>query len=302
MANPICELFGIDHPILLGGMLHVGRPRLAASVSEAGGLGILGAGHLKPHQLIAEVQKIRQLTAKPFGVNIPLRIPQHEALIEAALEASVKIFSTSGGTPAEHTARLNKAGAKTIHVVATVRQAVNAQATGVDAVVAEGCESGGILGKDPVTTMALVPQVVDAVSIPVIAAGGIADGRGMAAAFALGAQAVQMGTRFLACEECELPSDYKQALLIAGDTGTWVFRNPSGVGLRSLKTELLQQVLQANAGAVEPLSEDLRKTHHGRAAGQGVGLIREILPAAVIIRGMLGQARQTAVDLTHQLG
>lgn len=305
--NPVCELFGIEHPILLGGMLYAGRARLAAAVSEAGGLGILGAGRMKPEDMVEEIARVRALTAKPFGVNIPLRAPEPEVLISAALNASVKVFATSGGSPKKYIDQIKKAGAVLMQVVASVRQAASAQAAGVDAIVAEGGESGGIVSRDLVSTLALVPQVVDAVTVPVIAAGGIADGRGMAAAFVLGARGIQMGTRFLASEECDIAEDYKQALLMAGDTDTRVFQNASGLGRRSLKKELLQNAVQMVAGSNAgpggrgelPLAED--NTHHGRAAGQGAGMIRDILPVKEIIRSMLIQAGQTAARVAEAL-
>ncbi|RJQ75235.1 MAG: enoyl-[acyl-carrier-protein] reductase FabK [Desulfobacteraceae bacterium] len=302
MTNTVCKLLQIEFPILLGGMLYAGRARLAAAVSEAGGLGVLGAGSMKPDELAEEVAIVRKLTAKPFGVNIPLRAPQPEVLIDAALAGAVQVFATSGGSPSKYTDRIKKAGAKIIHVVATVRQAINAQAAGVDAVVAEGCESGGILSKDLVTTLALVPQVVDAVQVPVIAAGGIADGRGMAAAFALGARAIQMGTRFLASAECAIAADYKQALLMAADTDTRVFTNASGVGMRSLKKELLQCAGEAIAlgNAVGAAPAD--RTNHGRAAGQSSGLIHDILPAGEIIQRILSQAKAAAAGLVQHFG
>ena len=306
--NPVCELFGIEHPILLGGMLFAGRARLAAAVSEAGGLGILGAGRMKPEHMVAEIAAVRALTEKPFGVNIPLRGPEPEALISAALRASVKVFATSGGSPKKFIDQIKSDGATIMQVVASVRQAVSAQAAGVDAIVAEGGESGGIVSRDLVSTLTLVPQVVDAVRVPVIAAGGIADGRGMAASFALGAQGIQMGTRFLACDECDIAADYKEALLMAGDTDTWVFRNASGVGRRTLKKELLECAAQmvaekstkGDSTIVAPEREDT--THHGRAAGQGAGLVHAFLPAKEIIASILYQAGQVARKVNEEIG
>lgn len=307
MINPICDLLGIQYPILLGGMLYAGRARLVAAVSEAGAIGILGAGRMAAGELHRELALIRETTDKPFGINIPLRAPHPEILIAAALDASVQIFATSGGSPAGFTDRLKKAGATVIHVVATVRQALHAQTAGVDAVVAEGCDSGGVLGKERVTTLTLVPQVVDAVHLPVIAAGGIADGRGMAAAFALGAVGIQMGTRFLACEECDIAPDYRQAVVMAGDTDTMVVEHASGVALRTLKKNLLQQ---AAAAVSNRESESARGTEtfprmdlpgHGRSAGQSAGLIHEVLPAREIIRRIMVQAGEVAALQARRL-
>ena len=306
--NPICELFGIEHPILLGGMLYAGRARLAAAVSAAGGLGILGAGRMKPDHMVAEIARVRELTQKPFGVNIPLRAPEPEALINEALRASVKVFATSGGSPKKYIDQIKNEGATIMQVVASVRQAVSAQAAGVDAIVAEGGESGGIVSRDLVSTLTLVPQVVDAVSVPVIAAGGIVDGRGMAAALALGARGIQMGTRFLACDECDIAADYKEALLMAGDTDTWVFRNASGVGRRTLKKELLECAAQmvkekgAEGALMAWTPEREEATHHGRAAGQGAGLVHAVLPAKEIIVSILSEAGRVAKKVNEQLG
>jgi len=310
LNNPLCKLFGMRYPIILGGMLYAGKARLAASVSKAGGLGILGAGRMRPDYLVAEIEKTAALTDQPFGVNIPLRGPDPGLLIDASLGASVKIFVTSGGSPAEHVDRIKATGAKIIQVVASVRQALSAQAVGVDAVVAEGCESGGIASRDLLSTLVLVPQVVDSVQIPVIAAGGIADGRGMAAAFALGALGIQMGTRFLSCAECEIPANYKQAVVMARDTDTWVFRNASGVGCRILKKKLVQQACESQDNGSKtiineaPMKNATDSNVHADAssypaysAGQSAGLIREVLPASEIIQRILTQADSIAESL-----
>jgi enoyl-[acyl-carrier protein] reductase II len=298
MGNPVCDLLGIRWPILLGGMLHWGRARLAAAVSEAGGLGVLGAGGMQPEALLREIGLVRALTRQPFGVNIPLRAGKAESLIEAALAAAVEVFALSGGSPALYTGYLKQRGATVIGVTASVQQAVKAWQAGVDAIVAEGWESGGILGVDRVTTLALVPQVVDAVGVPVIAAGGIADGRGMAAALALGAAGIQMGTRFLAAVECGIPADYKAALVLAGDSDTAALENASGVALRTLKKALLEKALAASSGA----GGDGETVPHGRAAGQSAGLIHEILPAGEIIRRIVQQAAEAAAALPGIVG
>lgn len=298
MGNPVCELLGIRWPILLGGMLHWGRARLVAAVSEAGGLGILGAGRMRPEALVREIEQVRSLTGRPFGINIPLRAGKVDSLIDAALQAGGRVFATSGGSPALYAGYLKQRGAIVIHVTASVKQAVKAWQAGVDAIVAEGWESGGMLGADRVTTLALVPQVVDAVDVPVIAAGGIADGRGMAAAFALGAAGIQMGTRFLAAAECEIPADYKTAILLAGDTDTAAVENASGVALRTLKKALLEKALAASPDA----GGDGETIPHGRSAGQGAGLIHEILPAGEILRRIVHQAAETAAILPVSFG
>lgn len=303
MVNPICELLQIEYPILLGGMLNAGRARLVVAVSEAGGLGVLGAGRMNADDLRQELDHIKAYTDKPFGINIPLRSPEPEVLIRVGLDAGVVVFTTSGGNPALFTRQIQSSGAKVIHVAATVKQALKAQQAGVDAVVAEGCDSGGLLGRDRVGTMALVPQVVDAVNIPVIAAGGIVDGRGMAAAFALGAAAIQMGTRFLACEECDIASDYKQAVLLAKDTDTQVVVNESGVARRAMKKELLQEAIGvvSRIGRQPEERFDFRPPGQGRSAGQGAGLIHEVLPAREIIISIMTDARRIAGELPVHL-
>jgi enoyl-[acyl-carrier protein] reductase II len=281
-------------------MLRIGRARLAAAVSEAGGLGVLTAGHLTPEALHREIEMLRRLTLKPFGVNLPLRTPEPTLLIKATLNASVKVLVTSGGNPAKYTELIKKNGAVLIQVVASVRQALNAQSAGADAVVAEGWESGGILSRDPVTTLALVPQVVDSVDVPVIAAGGIADGRGMAAAFALGACGIQMGTRFLASSECDIPENYKQTLIIAGDTDTTVLTNAAGIGVRILKKELLQRV--AHTSFPEEGVDGRIKIGNARSAGQSAGLIRGIEPVGAIIQTILSEAEEAARIANRSLG
>lgn len=312
MTNPLCRMLGIQYPILLGGMLLAGRAPLVTAVSEGGGLGILGAGRMRPKVLEAEIAEIRAHTQNPFGVNLPLRSPKAEILAQVITEMKVPVVTTSAGSPDLYTSFLKDRGVTVLQVSSTVKQALKAQKAGVDAVVAEGFEAGGFMGKDHVTTMALIPQVVDALDIPVIAAGGIADGRGLAAALCLGAAGIQVGTRFLAATECSIPAPYKKALLMASDTDTQVVGNPSGGAHRTLKKELMQAAtvaLQQTPMASNEAAEwaqalaSLQGSHttSGGSAGQGAGLIREIRPASEIIERIMAQASQTARGLTELL-
>lgn len=310
MGNVLCDMMGIKFPILLGGMLFVGRARLVSAVSEAGGLGILGAGAMGPETLRNEIRQIRSLTDQPFGINIPLRSPLAEVLVQLAIQESVRVVSTSAGDPSRFTGLLKERGIIVVHVVPTVAHALHAQDAGVDAIVAEGSESGGYINLEEVTTMALVPQVVDAVSLPVIAAGGIADARGLVAAFALGAVGVQMGTRFLASEESDIPNDYKRAILLAKDTDTVVVRE-KGAAHRDLKRELIERVSGSEMDTLLPVDEIMSLLEKGTlkqlpkwivsSAGQSAGLIHEILAVEKVIHLMMKVAREIMASLPGKL-
>ena len=307
MPNSFCQKLKIQYPILLGGMLQVGKARLAAAVSEAGGLGILGAGAWTGDQLRGQIEQVRNLTDKPFGVNIPVRSLRSPELVEVALDQKVPAVTTSAGNPNRYTEELQRGGIYVIHVIPTVEHARKAQEAGVDAIIAEGYESGGFVNLEEVTTLILVPQVVEAVRLPVIAAGGIGNGRGLAAALALGAVGVQVGTRFLASEESEVTPAYKKALQLARDTDTVVVRGKK-MAHRDLKDELLIRVTpnldQASSEEWVALHErervqerelreqlQERKMWPTRSAGQVAGLIHEILPAGEIITRMVREAR-----------
>jgi len=224
----VCGLLGISYPIIQGGMTWIANAELAAAVSEAGGLGTISpnAGmRIEDNielNLVQQIRLARKLTAKPFCVNIVVLIPEIVALVDVLIEEGVPVVTTSAGNPRLYTYMLKEAGIKVLHVVSSVRQAQVAEDSGVDAVIAEGFEAGGHNGFDELTTMVLVPQIVDAVDIPVIAAGGIADARGLAAAFALGAEGVQMGTRFIATIECNAHPDFKRRILESPDIGTMI--------------------------------------------------------------------------------
>jgi enoyl-[acyl-carrier protein] reductase II len=224
----VCGLLDIDYPIIQGGMTWIANAELAAAVSEAGGLGTISpnAGMRIEDDVELNLKKqirlARELTAKPFAVNIVVLIPEIVALVDVLIEEGVPVVTTSAGNPRLYTSRLKDAGVKVFHVVSSVRQAQVAEDSGVDAVIAEGFEAGGHNGFDELTTMVLIPQIADAVDIPVIAAGGIADARGLVAALALGAEGVQMGTRFIATTECNAHPDFKRRLVESLDTGTMI--------------------------------------------------------------------------------
>lgn len=314
MGNVLCEMMGIKYPIILGGMLFEGKARLAAAVSNAGGLGLLGAGAMKAEELREQIRKVRDLTDLPFGVNIPVRNPRAEALVQVMIQEKVKIVSTSAGDPFRFTRLLRQRGIIVVHVVPTVAHARRAQDADVDAIVAEGSESGGFINLAEVTTMVLVPQVVDAVKLPVIAAGGIADARGLVAALALGAVGVQMGTRFLATTECEIPDDYKKTILMAMDTDTVVVRG-KGSAHRDLKKELADKVREPKreplfsveemvaqvekGGMSESQTNQIRAT--GRCAGQIAGLIHEVIPVEQVIGSIMEEVHTLMASLPQKI-
>jgi len=230
------DLLGIDYPIMQGGMAWVATWHLASAVSEAGGLGIIGAGSAPVSWVREQIQQVRAHTSRPFGVNIPLFSPETEQVIELVIAERVPVLTTGAGNPAPYVERLKEAGVMVIPVVASVALAKRLERAGVDAVIAEGEESGGHIGN--VSTMALVPQVADAVSLPVIAAGGIADGRGLVAALALGAVGVQMGTRFVCTTECTAHPNYKESIVKAGDRSTLVTGVTIGHPVRCLRNPM----------------------------------------------------------------
>lgn len=242
MKTKITELLGVEYPIIQGGMAWVAEYHLAAAVSEAGGLGIIGAGGAPASFVREQIQKAKELTKKPFGVNVMLMNPEADEIAKVVVEEGVKVVTTGAGNPGKYMAMWKEAGIKVVPVVASVGLAKMMERAGADAVVAEGTESGGHIGS--ATTMTLVPQVVDAVSIPVIAAGGIADGRGFAAAMMLGADAVQMGTRFLVAKECTVHDNYKQKVIAAKDIDSAVTGMSNGHPVRQIRNKLTREYLQ----------------------------------------------------------
>ena len=242
MKTRVTELLGIEYPIIQGGMAWVAEHNLAAAVSEAGGLGLIGGANAPGEVVREEIRKARELTGKPFGVNVMLLSPYADEVAKVVVEEGVKVVTTGAGIPSKYMAEWKAAGIKVIPVVASVAQARLMERGGADAVVAEGMESGGHIGET--TTMALVPQVVDAVSIPVIAAGGIGDGRGIAAAFMLGAEAVQLGTRFVVSKESIVHENYKNRLIKAKDIDSTVTGTVHGHPVRCLRNKMTREYLR----------------------------------------------------------
>lgn len=309
IKTKICEMLGIEYPILQGGMAWVATAELAAAVSNAGGLGVIGAGHMPPDELRSEIRKAKALTNKPFGVNIMLMSPFVKEVMAVVIDERVPVVTTGAGNPGEYIPALKEIGCKVIPVVASVALARRLERVGVDAIIAEGMESGGHIGQ--VTTMALLPQVVDAVSIPVIAAGGIADARGIVAALALGAQGVQIGTRFVASTECTAHPNYKEAIIKAKDRSTVVTGVSTGHPVRVLENKLTKQFqeLEQRGASVE----ELERLGAGklRAAvregdidggsvmiGQIAGMIDSVKPVAAIVEEMVTNAKKVLSELS----
>lgn len=242
MKTRITELLGIECPIIQGGMAWVAEHNLAAAVSEAGGLGLIGGANAPGEAVRDEIRKAREITKKPFGVNVMLMSPHAEDVAKVVVEEGVKVVTTGAGNPEKYMKMWKEAGIKVIPVVASVAMAKRMERIGADAVVAEGMESGGHIGE--LTTMTLVPQIVDAVSIPVIAAGGIADGRGIAAAFMLGAEAVQMGTRFVVSKESIVHDNYKQRIIKASDIDSTVTGRSHGHPVRCLRNAMTREYIK----------------------------------------------------------
>ncbi|WIW71968.1 enoyl-[acyl-carrier-protein] reductase FabK [Anaerosinus gibii] len=253
--DTICDLLNIEYPIMQGGMAWIGTAELVAAVSNAGGIGIIGAGHMPPDILRNEIRKAKSFTQKPFGVNIMLMSPFVKEVMEVVIDERVPVVTTGAGNPGEYIPALKEIGSKVIPVVASVALAKRLEKIGVDAVIAEGMESGGHIGT--ITTMALVPQIVDAVNIPVIAAGGIADSRGITAAFALGAKGVQIGSRFVASKECIAHENYKNAVLKAKDRSTVVTGVSTGHPVRVIGNKLTREYLELekNGASIEALEQ-----------------------------------------------
>ncbi len=304
MKTRITELLQIEYPIIQGGMAWVAEHRLAAAVSNAGGLGIIGAASAPPEVVREEIRKCKELTDRPFGVNIMLLNPNADEVAGIVVEEGVRVVTTGAGNPAKYMDLWKRADVKVLPVVASVAMAKMMERAGADGVVAEGMESGGHIGQT--TTMALVPQVADAVSVPVVAAGGIADGRGLVAAFMLGAEAIQMGTRFVAAKESIVHENYKHQILKAKDIDSVITGASTGHPVRSLRNHMTREYLQlekenADFMELEKLTlGSLRKavidgdTVNGTLmAGQIAGLIREEKSCADIIRDIMRQAQQT---------
>ena len=303
MKTRITELLGIEYPIIQGGMAWVAEYHLAAAVSNAGGLGIIGAASAPAEVIREQIQKTKELTDKPFGVNVMLMNPNADEVAKVIVEEGVKVVTTGAGNPAKYMEMWKAAGVKVIPVVASVAMAKLMERAGADAVVAEGMESGGHIGFT--TTFALVPQVVDAVSIPVIAAGGIADGRGFAAAKMLGAEAVQMGTRFCVATEAITHDNYKERIIKAKDIDSEVTGMSHGHPVRQLRNNMTKEYLRLEKEGT-PMEEleyltlgSLRKavmegdTQNGTVmAGQIAGMVKKVQPCKEIIEEIMIEAKK----------
>lgn len=303
MKTRICDLLGIEYPIIQGGMAWVATHELAAAVSEAGGLGIIGAGGAPASWVREQIRQAKKATDRPFGVNLMLMNPEADQIAQIIAEEKVKVVTTGAGNPGKYIQMWKEAGVKVIPVVASVALAKLMERGGADAVIAEGMESGGHIGK--ATTMTLVPQVADAVEIPVVAAGGIGDGRGFAAAMMLGAEAVQMGTRFVTAKECTVHENYKQKIIKAKDIDSEVTGMANGHPIRVLRNQMTKAYLkmEKEGASLEELEKmtlgSLRKavvegdvTSGSVMAGQISGLIKKEETCKEIILDVMQGARQ----------
>ncbi len=309
----VTELLGIEYPIIQGGMAWVATHELAAAVSQAGGLGIIAAGNAPKEVIRNEIREVKKLTNKPFGVNIMLLSPFVDEVVDTVLEEGVSVVTTGAGNPGKYLERFKEKNIKVIPVVPSVALAKRMEKEGVDAVIVEGTESGGHIGE--LTTFALVPQVVDAVNIPVIAAGGIADARGFVAAFALGAEGVQMGTRFVLSTEAKVHENYKNLLLKAKDRDAIVTGRTTGHPVRVIKNKFTREFLELEKQNA-PL-EELDKFGAGKLrlavvegdveqgsvmSGQIAGLINNIKPCKEIIEGICSEAETVIKNLSKMVG
>ena len=296
MRTRVTELLGIEYPIVMGGMAWAGTAKLAAAVSEAGALGVIGSGHLDPDGLREEIRRAKEMTDKPIGVNILLLSPFADDLVKVAMEEGVSAITFGAGNPAKYIPQLKEKGIKVIPVVASESLAKLVERSGADAVIAEGMESGGHIGE--VTTIVLVNKVARTVKIPVIAAGGIADGYGMAAAFALGAEGIQMGTRFVASEESEVHPEFKRRIVKAGIRDTVVTGARLGHPARVLKTPFAKKILELETKSFEEAERALlgslrRAVKEGDVssgsfmAGQSAGLVNDIKPVKEIVKDII---------------
>ncbi|MDD7760690.1 MAG: nitronate monooxygenase [Candidatus Limisoma sp.] len=305
-SNRVTELFGIKYPVIAGGMVWCSGWRLASAVSNAGGLGLLGAGSMHPETLIEHIDKMNAATSKPWGVNVPLMYPEIDRLMDILIRKGVKIVFTSAGSPKKYTDMLHQSGITVAHVVSSSKFAKKCEEAGVDAVVAEGFEAGGHNGREETTTMALIPQVREAVSLPLIAAGGIGSGRAMLAAMALGAEGVQIGTLFAVSRESSASEAFKQLCVELGEDGTMLALKKISP-TRLIKNELYAKIAEAESRGAE--ADELRQLL-GRAAskrgifegdltngeleiGQIVSAIREVKPVAEIMDDIITDFEET---------
>jgi enoyl-[acyl-carrier protein] reductase II len=301
--TPLCELLGIEHPIVQGGMAWAATAELAAAVSNAGGLGIIGAGNQPPEVVREELRRIRDLTDRPFGANVPLFTAGVEDNLQVFIDEGVRVVTVGGGNAGPYLGPLQRAGIRVIPVVASVALARRMAHQGVDALIAEGMESGGHIGD--VATLPLVPQVVDAVDLPVIAAGGIADGRGLAAALALGAVGIQMGTRFICTTECPAHDRYKQMIVKAHDRATITTGDSFGHPVRSIRGPFVrrleelerkgiseEELVAFGAGTLRAAMVDGDVESGSVMAGQSAGLVYDVVPVKELIERIIAEAER----------
>ncbi len=310
IRTELCDLLGIQYPIIQGGMAWVATAKLVAAVSEAGGLGVVGGGNAPPDYVLAEIRGTRALTSRPFGVNIPLFSPFVPDLVQMCIDENVPVVMTGAGSPASILPPLKEAGVKVIPVVGSVALAVRLARDGVDALVAEGMESGGHIGD--VATMPLVPQVVDAVDVPVIAAGGFADGRGLVAALALGAVGIQMGTRFICTAECTVHENYKERIVRAHDRATITSGHSLGHPVRAIRNAMTTQfremekvgiteeeIIEFGTGKLRLAAMDGDVVNGSVMAGQVSGMVQDIVPVREVIERIMAEAEATLKRLNR---
>ena len=301
IRTPLCDLLGIEHPILQGGMAWAATAELAAAVSNAGGLGIVGAGNHPPEVVRQELRRVRELTDRPFGANVPVFTAGVEDRLQVFIDEGVPVVTVGGGNAGPYLEPLQRAGIRVIPVVASVALARRMARQGVDALIAEGMESGGHIGD--VATLPLVPQVVDAVDLPVIAAGGIADGRGLAAALALGAVGIQMGTRFICTTECPAHDRYKQTIVKAHDRATIVAGGSFGHPVRSIRGPFVRRLEEleregiseeefvvVGAGTLRSAMVDGDVERGSVMAGQSAGLVYDVVPVKELVERIIAEA------------
>lgn len=312
MKNKITQLFNIKYPIIQGGMIWVSGYKLAAAVSNAGGLGLIGAGSMYPEVLRAHIQKCKKATDKPFGVNVPMLYPQIDEIMDIIIEEGVKIVFTSAGNPKTWTSHLKEKGITVVHVVSSVKFALKAKNAGVDAVVCEGFEAGGHNGREETTTFTLIPMVKEQLEIPVIAAGGIGSGRGMLAAMVLGADAVQIGSRFAATEESSAHTNFKESIVAVKDGDTHLTLKELAP-VRLIKNKFFEEVQELYQK--KPSTDDLKELL-GRARakkgmfegdldngeleiGQIAGLIHDIKPAKEVLKEIITEFEKVKANVSR---
>ena len=304
IRTPLCDLVGIEYPIVQGGMAWVGTAELAAAVSNAGGLGVIGGGNAPTEEIAREIRLARELTDKPLGLNIPLAVSESaDEIVALCTEEGMKIVVIGAWRPGNHIARLKEAGITVITVIASVALAKRLVRQGADALIAEGMESGGHIGD--IATMPLVPQVVDAVDVPVVAAGGIADGRGLAAALALGAQGIQMGTRFICTTECTAHENYKRAIIKARDRSTMTTGHSLGHPIRALKNPMVHEfeelerrgiteaeLIEFGTGKLRLAAIEGDMKNGSVMAGQIAGMVHDTVPTKELIERIVAEAEE----------